>query len=109
MPDTRRGTGRCDFVRLSTHPTITKLRILSRNQQLIRLDFEEGFGDIDPEPIRQRMKASVDQVGAVVLSDYAKGALADVQTLIRLAREAGVPVLIDPKGLILNVIVAQRY
>ncbi len=88
----------CDFVRLSTHPTITKLRILSRNQQLIRLDFEEGFGDIDPEPIRQRMKASVDQVGAVVLSDYAKGALADVQTLIRLARDAGVPVLIDPKG-----------
>jgi D-beta-D-heptose 7-phosphate kinase / D-beta-D-heptose 1-phosphate adenosyltransferase len=33
----------CDFVALPTHPTITKLRILSRNQQLIRLDFEEGF------------------------------------------------------------------
>lgn len=34
---------KCDFVSVPTHPTITKLRVLSRNQQLIRLDFEEGF------------------------------------------------------------------
>ncbi len=88
----------CDFVKVSTHPTITKLRILSRNQQLIRLDFEEGFDNIDPEPINQQMRATVGSVGAVVLSDYAKGALSDVQTLIGIAREAGVPVLIDPKG-----------
>ncbi|ARU92894.1 bifunctional D-glycero-beta-D-manno-heptose-7-phosphate kinase/D-glycero-beta-D-manno-heptose 1-phosphate adenylyltransferase HldE [Tatumella citrea] len=88
----------CDFVKVSTHPTITKLRILSRNQQLIRLDFEEGFENIDPEPINQQMRATVGNVGAVVLSDYAKGALSDVQTLIGIARDAGVPVLIDPKG-----------
>ncbi len=88
----------CDFVQVTTHPTITKLRILSRNQQLIRLDFEEGFDNIDPEPINRQMRAAVDNVGAVVLSDYAKGALSDVQTLITIARDAGVPVLIDPKG-----------
>ena len=88
----------CDFVEVSTHPTITKLRILSRNQQLIRLDFEEGFDNIDPEPINQQMRSTVGSVGAVVLSDYAKGALSDVQTLIGIARDAGVPVLIDPKG-----------
>ena len=35
---------RCDFVGLPTHLTITKLRVLSRSQQLIRPDFEEGFG-----------------------------------------------------------------
>ena len=88
----------CDFVEVSTHPTITKLRILSRNQQLIRLDFEEGFDNIDPDPINQQMRSTVGSVGAVVLSDYAKGALSDVQTLIGIARDAGVPVLIDPKG-----------
>lgn len=38
---------RCDFVSVPTHPTITKLRVLSRNQQLIRLDFEEGFSNVD--------------------------------------------------------------
>ncbi|OQP33052.1 bifunctional D-glycero-beta-D-manno-heptose-7-phosphate kinase/D-glycero-beta-D-manno-heptose 1-phosphate adenylyltransferase HldE [Pantoea latae] len=89
---------RCDFVAVKTHPTITKLRVLSRNQQLLRLDFEEGFEQVDPEPIHQRLRQSLAAAGALVLSDYAKGALSSVQTMIRLAREAKVPVLIDPKG-----------
>ncbi|WP_312464404.1 PfkB family carbohydrate kinase, partial [Pantoea endophytica] len=88
----------CDFVAVQSHPTITKLRVLSRNQQLIRLDFEEGFEQIDPQPIHDRMRQSLTQAGALVLSDYAKGALNSVQTMIQLAREAKVPVLIDPKG-----------
>lgn len=88
----------CDFVALKSHPTITKLRVLSRNQQLIRLDFEEGFESVDPQPIHDRMRQSLTQAGALVLSDYAKGALNSVQTMIQLAREANVPVLIDPKG-----------
>ncbi len=88
----------CDFVAVKTHPTITKLRILSRNQQLIRLDFEEGFEQVDPEPIHQRLRQALSAAGALVLSDYAKGALSSVQVMIRLAREANVPVLIDPKG-----------
>ncbi|MEG0033334.1 MAG: D-glycero-beta-D-manno-heptose-7-phosphate kinase, partial [Mucinivorans sp.] len=88
----------CDFVAIPTQPTITKLRVLSRNQQLIRLDFEEGFGGVDPEPILARIRQALPQLGAMILSDYAKGALASVQAMIRLARDAGVPVLIDPKG-----------
>ncbi|WP_428944235.1 bifunctional D-glycero-beta-D-manno-heptose-7-phosphate kinase/D-glycero-beta-D-manno-heptose 1-phosphate adenylyltransferase HldE [Pantoea sp. FN060301] len=88
----------CDFVSVSTHPTITKLRILSRNQQLIRLDFEEGFEGVDPEPLHQRILQALPVCGALVLSDYAKGALASVQTMIKLARQAKVPVLVDPKG-----------
>ncbi|MDR7344756.1 D-beta-D-heptose 7-phosphate kinase/D-beta-D-heptose 1-phosphate adenosyltransferase [Pantoea alhagi] len=89
---------KCDFVALPTHPTITKLRVLSRNQQLIRLDFEEGFAGIDPEPLHQRIAAALPRSGALVLSDYAKGALASVQQMIQLARAANVPVLVDPKG-----------
>ncbi|UQY43627.1 bifunctional D-glycero-beta-D-manno-heptose-7-phosphate kinase/D-glycero-beta-D-manno-heptose 1-phosphate adenylyltransferase HldE [Mixta hanseatica] len=89
---------KCDFVALPTHPTITKLRVLSRNQQLIRLDFEEGFAGIDPEPLHQRIAAALPRSGALVLSDYAKGALASVQQMIQLARVANVPVLVDPKG-----------
>lgn len=88
----------CDFVAVKTHPTITKLRVLSRNQQLLRLDFEEGFEQVDPEPIHQRLRRSLASAGALVLSDYAKGALSSVQAMIRMAREANVPVLIDPKG-----------
>lgn len=88
----------CDFVAVETHPTITKLRILSRNQQLIRLDFEEGFDGVDPEPIHARISAALPSIGALVLSDYAKGALTSVETMIKLARAANVPVLVDPKG-----------
>ncbi|MCD1127101.1 bifunctional D-glycero-beta-D-manno-heptose-7-phosphate kinase/D-glycero-beta-D-manno-heptose 1-phosphate adenylyltransferase HldE [Jinshanibacter sp. LJY008] len=89
---------KCDFVTVASHPTITKLRVLSRNQQLLRLDFEEGFENVDSQPILDRVQQALPRLGALVLSDYAKGALASVQSLIALGREAGVPVLIDPKG-----------
>lgn len=88
----------CDFVTVPTHPTITKLRILSRHQQLLRLDFEEGFQNVDPQPILDRMTTILAQYGALVLSDYAKGALTAVQQMIQLARKANVPILVDPKG-----------
>ena len=42
---------KCDFVALPEYPTITKLRVLSRGQQLIRLDFEDKFENTDPELI----------------------------------------------------------
>ncbi|MGL9769201.1 MAG: bifunctional D-glycero-beta-D-manno-heptose-7-phosphate kinase/D-glycero-beta-D-manno-heptose 1-phosphate adenylyltransferase HldE [Sodalis sp. (in: enterobacteria)] len=88
----------CDFVASATHPTITKLRVLSRNQQLIRLDFEENFDDVDADPIIERIKLALPKAGALVLSDYAKGALARVREMIALAHAAGVPVIVDPKG-----------
>jgi len=88
----------CDFVALPDYPTITKLRVLSRGQQLIRLDFEDKFENTDPELILSRMEAALPKVQAVILSDYAKGALEHVQQFIQKARAANVPVFIDPKG-----------
>lgn len=88
----------CDFIAVATHPTITKLRILSRNQQLIRLDFEEGFEGVDPQPMHDRIRQALPEAGALVLSDYGKGALASIETIIKIARQANVPVLVDPKG-----------
>lgn len=88
----------CDFVPLASHPTITKLRVLSRNQQLIRLDFEEQFSDVDPKPLLQRIEQALPFIKVMVLSDYAKGVLSSVATMIELAKQANVPVLIDPKG-----------
>ena len=88
----------CTLRRVDGVPTVTKLRVLSRNQQLIRLDFE---ADAD-ERLRGRLDASVGDAlasaGAAILSDYGKGALSDVQAMIHACRDAGVPVLVDPKG-----------
>ncbi|AFP84661.1 bifunctional D-glycero-beta-D-manno-heptose-7-phosphate kinase/D-glycero-beta-D-manno-heptose 1-phosphate adenylyltransferase HldE [secondary endosymbiont of Ctenarytaina eucalypti] len=88
----------CDFIAVATHPTIIKLRVLSRNQQLIRLDFEKGFEDVDATPILERIQVALPHSGVVVLSDYAKGALAQVREIIALANAVGVTVLVDPKG-----------
>lgn len=88
-----------DFQVVASHPTITKLRVISRHQQLIRMDFEDSFSAENALSLstkaRQLLQAGV---GALVLSDYAKGALDDPQPLIQAARSAGIPVLVDPKG-----------
>lgn len=88
----------CDFIALASHPTVTKLRVLSRHQQLIRLDFEEGFQNVDATSIIERAKQALSSCQVVVLSDYGKGVLTPIQTLIQLANEQHIPVLIDPKG-----------
>jgi D-beta-D-heptose 7-phosphate kinase/D-beta-D-heptose 1-phosphate adenosyltransferase len=88
----------CDFIQLPTIPTVTKLRVLSRHQQLIRLDFEEGFHNLDSLLISAKMQAHLNDANVVILSDYGKGVLVDPQTLIALARTANKPILIDPKG-----------
>src|SRR5690606_24676689 len=88
----------CEFTRLPDRPTNTKLRIVSRHQQLIRLDFEETAGtQLLPLPVTN-YQAQLANCGAVVLSDYAKGTLQQPAVLIAAARARGVPVLVDPKG-----------
>lgn len=88
----------CQFIKSPAHPTITKLRVLSRNQQLLRLDFEESFADINKQPLVEQTKALVAKHDLLLLSDYDKGTLSDVQALIKAANEHNVPVLVDPKG-----------
>lgn len=85
-------------VAVDSHPTITKLRILSRHQQLLRLDFEEGFHNLDCQALLAKLAAEITAYGALILSDYGKGTLDTVQQMIQIARQANVPVLIDPKG-----------
>lgn len=87
-----------DFVLSKTHPTITKLRILSRNQQLLRLDFEDSFSNVDEEPLLKAFEASISDSKVVIFSDYGKGSLSAVQKMIQIANQKGVQSLIDPKG-----------
>ncbi|WP_459865000.1 bifunctional D-glycero-beta-D-manno-heptose-7-phosphate kinase/D-glycero-beta-D-manno-heptose 1-phosphate adenylyltransferase HldE [Endothiovibrio diazotrophicus] len=89
---------RCAFRVVEGAPTITKLRVLSRHQQLIRLDFEDAFHDGDESSLIEPFSTGLERCDVVLLSDYAKGALRDAPRLIELARAAGRPVLVDPKG-----------
>jgi len=77
--------------------TTLKLRVLAQHQQLLRLDFERSPDDASLVAT-PALAALLNGVGALVLSDYAKGALADPQQWIALARRAGKPVVVDPKS-----------
>lgn len=78
--------------------TIVKLRVIGRNQQLLRIDFEQ-------EPVHEVLaqmladfERELPQHDVVLFSDYGKGGLAHIPRMIELARAAGKPVLVDPKG-----------
>jgi D-beta-D-heptose 7-phosphate kinase/D-beta-D-heptose 1-phosphate adenosyltransferase len=88
----------CCFEKLPGYATVTKLRILSRHQQLIRMDFEDGFCGYDPKGLLARFEESLPAADIVVLSDYGKGSLQPIEQLISLAKASHKPVVIDPKG-----------
>lgn len=89
-----------DFVAEPGFATIMKLRVISRQQHIVRCDFEET-PDLTPaliDKITDSLKAVIDHNDLIVLSDYNKGFLSDPQALIQYARAQGKYVIIDPKG-----------
>lgn len=78
--------------------TTVKLRIVSQQQQLIRIDFETPANETSTRNLLERYKTVLGQHDVVIVSDYGKGGLAHVAEMIRLAREAGKPLIVDPKG-----------
>lgn len=88
----------CRFQRCKDLNTIFKLRVVSHHQQMIRLDFEDSFAEVDKHELLESYHALLDVVDVVVLSDYDKGTLSGVNHLITLAKSAGKKVIVDPKG-----------
>lgn len=84
--------------KLHDKPTITKLRVLSRHQQLLRLDFEQGFDAADSQLLLSPFSELLAQAQVVILSDYGKGTLIHAPAFIQQALAHKVPVLIDPKN-----------
>ncbi|MDO5639850.1 MAG: D-glycero-beta-D-manno-heptose-7-phosphate kinase [Neisseria sp.] len=78
--------------------TTVKLRVVARNQQLIRLDFEETPHREILDSAKETYRQLLADYDVVILSDYGKGGLLHVSSMIDWAREAGKAVLIDPKG-----------
>ena len=78
--------------------TIIKLRVIGRQQQLVRVDFEEKPSAHVLQDKLTRFTSLLSEVDLVVLSDYAKGSLVKVSTMIEAARQLGKKVLVDPKG-----------
>ena len=86
LEDMLAGAGvQCHFTRVAGHPTATKLRVISRHQQLIRLDFEQPEPALAGQSLAEGLAQQLEGCGALVLSDYAKGALERPEPLIAVA------------------------
>jgi rfaE bifunctional protein kinase chain/domain len=79
-------------------PTTVKLRVIARQQQLIRLDFEETPSQTALEQKLARFEKALGTADVLVLSDYGKGALSQVAAMIEYARAHNKVILVDPKG-----------
>lgn len=80
------------------HPTTLKMRVLGRQQQMVRVDFEEMPSLNCVTSLTKQVLDLIEAHDVLVLSDYAKGTLGQVTELIAAARRLGVPTLVDPKG-----------
>jgi rfaE bifunctional protein kinase chain/domain len=88
----------CRLARDPSMPTIIKLRVIGRQQQLLRIDFEQPPAAAVLERKLDDVIAALDEAQVLVLSDYGKGGLAQVARIVALAAGRGVPIVADPKG-----------
>lgn len=85
------------LIRQQQAPTITKMRVISRHQQVVRLDLEQRFLSRYADALLEKFLDVFEQFDVVVFSDYNKGSLANINPMICKAKEAGKVVLVDPK------------
>lgn len=92
-----------DGVRVTFHrdpsiDTTVKLRVVARQQQLLRLDFEDHPSHEVLAAKLEEFQQALADIDVVIFSDYGKGGLLHVADMVRTARAAGKTVLVDPKG-----------
>ena len=86
------------IIRSKNYRTSSKLRVVSRNQQLLRLDYENNNFEPDTSEIINACKSLISSHDVIVISDYGKGAINQVEEIIEIARHYNKLIIIDPKG-----------
>ncbi len=89
---------KCHLQKCAGHDTALKLRIIAQQQQMIRLDFEDDFSDLDKSSLLSRFSSLLQKTDIVIFSDYNKGTLSDIKNMLALARDRGIATIVDPKG-----------
>ena len=89
---------KASLLRDPTLPTTVKLRVIARQQQLLRIDFETAPSHEVLAAKLADFERLLRDTDLVVLSDYGKGGLAHIATMIERARSNAIRVLVDPKG-----------
>ncbi len=88
----------CSFYRQSGYPTITKFRIISQHQQLLRLDYEADSTLANPSALKSICNEISEKPSVIVFSDYNKGSLSSISEFISIFNPTEQTILVDPKG-----------
>jgi rfaE bifunctional protein kinase chain/domain len=88
----------CHLARDPAMPTTIKLRVIGRQQQLLRIDFEDAPAEAALSRKFEDIVAALGHTQVLVLSDYGKGGLAQIDRIVAAARASGIPIIADPKG-----------
>lgn len=86
------------FHKSVSNQTINKIRVIDKNHQLVRIDFEKKYEQNDAKQVLKIFKSQIKHFDVVVLSDYGKGTLVFVKELIKIAKKYSKKILVDPKG-----------
>ena len=86
----------CDILQVAEFATLTKVRLISQQQQVMRADFEQIVPQAAAAQMAQRLAGHIKSAAAVVIEDYDKGTIVDPQTLIKTC--GATPVIVDPKS-----------
>ena len=87
----------CDFVEVADWETTLKLRVLSRRQQLIRLDFERRPPASVAGRILELLEKHMAAAETLIIEDYDKGVVDAPEEIVAAAKKAGVTLVVDPK------------
>ena len=88
----------CGLVKSAGYSTIVKTRVVSQGQQMLRIDFEQSPGSGESNKVHAEFSSHLQNCDVVVISDYGKGSVGEVEKLINEARALGRFVIVDPKG-----------
>ncbi|MFI4853186.1 MAG: PfkB family carbohydrate kinase [Candidatus Makana argininalis] len=87
-----------NFISINSYPTITKLRLLFNQNNILRMDYEKKFNKINSRIMLNYINKNILNSGAVVISDYNKGSLYNIQSLINNAIKNNIPIVVDTKN-----------
>ena len=88
----------CGLVKSSNYSTIVKTRVVSQGQQMLRIDFEQLPGRGESKKVHAEFASHLQNCDVVVISDYGKGSVGEVEKLINEAKALGRFIIVDPKG-----------
>ncbi|MFI4819162.1 MAG: PfkB family carbohydrate kinase [Enterobacterales bacterium] len=86
------------LISINSYPTITKLRLLLNYNNVLRIDYEKYFNKINSKIMIKNIKKNILTSGAIIISDYNKGSLYNVKSIINIAIKNNIPIIVDTKN-----------